>query len=236
MHAMNRPTQNTPIWISSSCVSFGVGERPRHHAERRGGHRQEDVAPVPARAVEAEDERQQVERQRHDPQQRHRRDVLRDVVRHREQQQRAGRGERAPEHLARDRRRRLDDAAHSQRRVAGADSGRGRRAQAREARPRCRARRRARSRPTSPTPARASRSTARAGTDSRAARASTRGSTARTAGTGCDPGSARANHACTSGLVVDSRKYGRPMVAASRPRISHDGILAARRASRTRRG
>ena len=68
---------------------LGVGERPRHHAERRGEHRQEDVAPVPAGGVEAEDEREQVERERHDPQQRHRRDVLRDVVRHREQQQRA---------------------------------------------------------------------------------------------------------------------------------------------------
>ena len=67
-------------------------------AERRREQREEDVAAVPAAAVEAQDEGEQVERERHDPQQRHGGDVLRDVVGHREQQQRARRGERAPQH------------------------------------------------------------------------------------------------------------------------------------------
>ena len=226
MHARKSPAQNTPIWIASSCVSFGVGERPGHHAERRRQHREEDVAPVPALAVEAEDERQEIDRERHDPQERHRGDVLRDVVRHREQQQRARRGERAPEHLARERRRRLGGASPLRGVARPTRDGRRRagRAAGSTSRRRRRGRRRARSRPTSPTPARASAPTARAGTDSRRAPASTRDSTARTADTGSRPGRARANHACTSGLVVDSRKYGRPIVAASRPRISHDGF------------
>ena len=43
---------------------------------------------------------------------------------------------------------------------------------------------------------------------------------------GLAPCRARANQTWTSGLVVDSRKYGSPMVAASRPRISHDGFSA----------
>ena len=41
---------------------------------------------------------------------------------------------------------------------------------------------------------------------------------------GLFPGKLRANHACTSGLVVDSRKYGRPMVAARRPRMRSEGL------------
>jgi len=85
----------------------GVGLRPRHHAERRGDHRHDQVALVPAGAVEAQDERQEVERQRQDPQQRHGGDVLRDVVRDREQQDRAGGRERDPQRLPRERRRRL---------------------------------------------------------------------------------------------------------------------------------
>ena len=65
---------------------LGIRERPRHHADGAGQRREDELALVPAGAVEAEDERQQVQRQRHDPQQRHRRDVLRDVVGHGEQQ------------------------------------------------------------------------------------------------------------------------------------------------------
>ena len=84
-----------------------VGERPGHHAQSRREHREKGVAPVPALAVEAEDEREEIDRERRDPQQRHGGDVLRDVVGHREQQQRPGGGQRAPQHLARDGRRRL---------------------------------------------------------------------------------------------------------------------------------
>jgi len=82
----------------------GVGQRPRHHAQRGGGRRQEEVAPVPAGAVEAQDEREEVERERHDPQERDRRDVLRDVVRDRQQQDGSGRRERDPQRLPRERR------------------------------------------------------------------------------------------------------------------------------------
>ncbi len=84
-----------------------VGERPCHDAEAGREHREKRVAPVPALAVEAEDEREQVDRERRDPEQWHGGDVLRDVVGHREQQQRPGRGQHAPEDLAGGGRRRL---------------------------------------------------------------------------------------------------------------------------------
>ena len=74
---------------------------------RRGDHRAEHFASIPAGRVEAQDERQQVERERRDPQQRHGRDVLRDVVGDGEQQHRPGRGERAPQNLPREGRRRF---------------------------------------------------------------------------------------------------------------------------------
>ena len=84
-----------------------VRERPGHDAKSRRQHREESVAQVPALAVEAEDEGEEIDRERHDPQQRHGGDVLRDVVGHREEQERARGGERAPECLAGDGRRRL---------------------------------------------------------------------------------------------------------------------------------
>ena len=191
MHAMKRPTQNTPICISSSCVSRGSASvhaiTPSAAAgiDRNSSRRYQRVA------VEAQDEREQIERQRHDPQQRHRGDVLRDVVRHREQQQRAGRGERAPQQPAApsvgggSSSRRSPSAAGapcrhatSTRRAAGSSSAAAAQSTTNSGvgdRPAQRLR--ARRRPT-----------ARAGTDSRSAPASTRGSTARTADTDCGPG------------------------------------------------
>ena len=64
----------------------------------------------------------QVERQRHDPQQRNRGDVLRDVVGHREQQRRAGCRQRAPEQLAAQGRRARSAVASSPGRAAAAAS------------------------------------------------------------------------------------------------------------------
>ena len=81
-----------------------VRERPAHHAERCGEHREKDLAAVPAHTVEAQDESDQVERQRHDPEQRNSRDILRNVAGDRQQQRRTGRRQRAPQQLARDRR------------------------------------------------------------------------------------------------------------------------------------
>ena len=52
-----------------------VGLPPAHHPERRRRDREQDVAPVPPRRVEAEDEREEVDRERCDPQERDRRDV-----------------------------------------------------------------------------------------------------------------------------------------------------------------
>src|SRR4029079_13140094 len=59
---------------------------------------------------EAEDERKEVDRERRNPEERHGRDVLRDVVRHRKEEKRHGSRERAPEGLTGDGRRRLDIA------------------------------------------------------------------------------------------------------------------------------
>ncbi len=81
-----------------------VGERPGHDAQGRGKHGQKDFAPIPARAVEAENETEQVDRQRRDPEERDRGDVLANVIRHRKQQVRARRGERGPQNLPAERR------------------------------------------------------------------------------------------------------------------------------------
>ena len=184
-----------------------VGERPGHDAQCRGEHRQEELAPIPAPAVEAEDEAHEIERQRHDPEQRDGRDVLRDV-------------DWSPRAAA------PSSSRPARTRAAAAETGGGRAvarlrpsdsaaggipsATARCARFSTRSTAhsptKARSPRTSPTPASAWRPTARAGTDSPAAPASTQDSTARTADRDCVRGSARANHAWMSGLVVDRTK------------------------------
>jgi hypothetical protein len=84
-----------------------IGDRPCHHAEPCGKGREKKIALVPARAIEAEDEGEQVDGKRRNPEQWHRRDVLRDVIGDSKQQQRSRSGERAPQHLSRDRRWRL---------------------------------------------------------------------------------------------------------------------------------
>ena len=120
------------------------------------------VAPVPARALEAEDEGEEVDRERNHPQQRDRGDVLREVVRHREQRDRPHRGEREPQRgssAPRDAARRLLGELPAPR--ARAAAGRGFATRATRPRPR-----RAHSRPTRPTTAAGSRATARRGTGS----------------------------------------------------------------------
>src|SRR6185295_12099569 len=49
-----------------------TGERPAHDAQSGRKRRGDQIAAVPARTVEAQNERQQVDRQRYDPQQRDR--------------------------------------------------------------------------------------------------------------------------------------------------------------------
>ena len=89
-----------------------IGKRPGHDAQGRGEHGQEDFAPIPARAVEAKDEAQEVNRQRRDPEEWDRRNVLANVIRHRKQQVRARRGQRGPQELPAARRWRLARGAH----------------------------------------------------------------------------------------------------------------------------
>ena len=72
-------------------------QRAHAQGQRHGEQRQPEAPPVPARAVEADDEAQQVEAQRQDPEERDHRDVLAKRVRRRQQQHhRAGR-EQEPE-------------------------------------------------------------------------------------------------------------------------------------------
>ncbi len=67
----------------------------RHGREHPGQHR-EDAAPVPAVALKSQNERQQVNRQRRDPQKWEHRDLLRDLAGGPQQQHRTAGGERQP--------------------------------------------------------------------------------------------------------------------------------------------
>ena len=116
MQARKSPALNTPIWIIEIVGQIRIGERPRHHGQACRDHREKRLAPIPGLAVETEDECQQVDRQWRDPEQRHRGDVLRDMVGDAEQQQRAGCRQRAPQHLAGKRRRPLTGIAARKRR------------------------------------------------------------------------------------------------------------------------
>ena len=62
---------------------------PRHHGQRHDERREKQRPVVPARVIEAQDESDQVDRQRHHPQERDRGDVLRQVVGDGKQQARA---------------------------------------------------------------------------------------------------------------------------------------------------
>ncbi len=74
-----------------------VDQHPRHADEPYQHERPQDLRPVPAAPLEGDDEREQVQRERREPEQRHRGDVLREVVGHREQQHRTGGREREPQ-------------------------------------------------------------------------------------------------------------------------------------------
>ena len=67
-----------------------------HAADGRQGGQGKLAPPIPARMIEADDERQQVQRQRHDPQKRNHGDVLADVIRRRQQHQRSQRRQEHP--------------------------------------------------------------------------------------------------------------------------------------------
>jgi hypothetical protein len=73
----------------------GVHEQPRHAHEPHQAEAPEDLRAVKA-PLEGEDEGDEVERERRKPQQRDRRDVLREVVGHRQQHRRACRRQREP--------------------------------------------------------------------------------------------------------------------------------------------
>ena len=75
-----------------------VGEEPRHHAQDPDQASQVDVALVPDAALEAEDERQQVDRERNHPQQRDRGDVLGEVIGDAEERDRSHGREGQPQH------------------------------------------------------------------------------------------------------------------------------------------
>ena len=100
--------QNTPSCSSSSCVSRVSASAPRHDAERGGGQRGAAISRGYQRLLSKH--RMNVQRDRassgDDPQQRHGGDVLRDVVRDRQQQHAARRREAAPQQAARQRGRR----------------------------------------------------------------------------------------------------------------------------------
>ena len=144
--------------------------------------------------------RQQVERERHQPQQRHRGDVLREVVGDREQQHRAGRRQREPEHVRRFAAADAVVAAVAASHRLAAACARPARAKQRESgeqpRPHAHLLRAAEERLDQERIA-----------DQREQRGEVR---QREQAVGVSPGRARANQACSSGLVEASRKYGRP--------------------------
>ena len=114
-----------------------VDRQPRAHAradaavlqpvraqrQHRGCERQDHGTPVPAIALETQDEGQQVHRQRQHPEEGHRRHVLRDVVGHGQQQPGPERRQQEPQHLVDAARLRVRRARHG-RTVAGLRHGR----------------------------------------------------------------------------------------------------------------
>src|SRR6476660_6117039 len=73
-----------------------VGEEPCYDVKYPDEAAQVDVAPVPTVTLEAQDEGEQVYGERHHPQEQNREDVLREVVRDREQHHRTHRRESEP--------------------------------------------------------------------------------------------------------------------------------------------
>ena len=203
LHASPKPIGNTPTRTRLFSRAQRIGVPPRAESVSRmslprpqGQHRQPPPtrADVPAGVIEADDERQQVERQRHHPQKRHHGHVLADVVRGGQQHQRPQRRQGEPAETVPERRRgergemREDEGWALQCPVGSGnilirDLGLGiwRSATRRRGLPR-RGRRKGRTpRPTSPT-ARTNPTPARKGTDSSPAPPESRNSRARRAG------------------------------------------------------
>ena len=80
-------------------VGFRLIEVPEHHAQQDGEQREPEGPMIPARAVEADDERKQIEAQRQDPEERHYGDVLAELVGDREEQHDAAGGQGEPQQL-----------------------------------------------------------------------------------------------------------------------------------------
>ena len=72
----------------------------RHQRQQHQQQHDEQRPYVPARVIEAQDEGDQVQRQRHHPQERHAGDVLRDVIADGQQHHRAHRGQHQPHQLS----------------------------------------------------------------------------------------------------------------------------------------
>ena len=64
---------------------------PGHHRKEHGDERKKNRPGIPPRMIETQDERDEIERKRHDPQERDRSDVLCKVIRHGKQQTRTDR-------------------------------------------------------------------------------------------------------------------------------------------------
>ena len=107
----------------------GVGNRIRHAGKRQRRQDRKNPAMIPAIAVEAQNETQQIQTEGSDPKEGDRRDILRHVVRHGEKQRRCRRRQTHPEQLLRKHRRsRAVIAAHRSFRAAPAREERNRRA------------------------------------------------------------------------------------------------------------
>ena len=98
-HAHGKESATKHHRLDEQVVLVGlVDQQPAHHPDGDQHRPEECLARVPALSIEAQDERDQVDRQRHQPQHRNAGDVLRDVIGDREQQRRCrGRQEQPPQ-------------------------------------------------------------------------------------------------------------------------------------------
>ena len=80
-------------------AQLNVVDGVSYRAQRDGEETQKQAAAVPPRTLETEDERQQVDRERQNPEKRHGGHVLGELIRRGQEKHRAARGERDPDDL-----------------------------------------------------------------------------------------------------------------------------------------